>query len=219
MAIQKQKSFRKLVVILALLMIPLSVSAFWLVSTVAEKGPMGLLPFQGGGAQGVVRLKTQPVYRIKRKQDVLGMQVVRIVSRQQPEEFLVLDGVSRDLVDSVYGKGADLGWANLMAAQFLKMRQGGEEAGPLSIEVQEIRSIQSGTIERDGQTLPYWQLQVRFKLGNEPESRVYEAGVVRNVRGPEGSQDTLVVSYAQKEAFDPKLLNNVLALLSFPDAS
>ena len=188
-------------------------------SVVSELGPAGLLPGKHLSTNlPAVRLKEQPVYKVKKKQEVLGVQVVRIISKQQPEEFLVVDGVSRKLVDQVYGKKPDLVWANLMANQLMKLRQPGDgDASPISVEIQNVKTLHAGVIQKDKQALPYWQLEVRFKLSNESEPRYYEAGVVRNARveEPRDGRDTLVVGYAQKEAFQKELVADLMNHLSF----
>ncbi|MCE3234692.1 MAG: hypothetical protein K0Q50_872 [Vampirovibrio sp.] len=198
----------------------LAVGGLWVYSTVSELGPAGLIPGQHFTSDvPSVRLKEQPVYKVKKKQEVLGVQVVRIISKQQPEEFLVVDGVSRKLVDQVYGKKPDLVWANLMANQLMKLRQPGDggDTSPISVEIQNVKTLNAGVINKNKQALPYWQLEVRFKLSNEDAPRYYQAGVVRNARSedqPDG-RDTLVVGYAQKEAFQKELVADLMNHLSF----
>lgn len=195
-----------------------------LYNVLSEVGFVGLIPGDKNAIHHLqVRLQDQPVYKIKKKQELLGVNVIRIISKQQPEEFLVLDGVSRKLVDRIYGQKPDLVWANLMANQLLKLRQAGEgDSLPVSVEVQGVKTLASGEIAYQKQHVPYWQLEVQFKLSNESESRFYEAGVVRNVReqgatqaGPQGQLDTLVVGYAQKEAFQKELVADLMDHLSF----
>jgi hypothetical protein len=192
-----------------------------LYGTLSEVGFMGVLPGANGNSiHNHVHLQDQPVYKIKKKQELLGVNVIRIISKQQPEEFLVLDGVSRKLVDHIYGQTPDLAWANLMANQLLKLRQPGDgDASPVSVEVQSIKTLSAGVITRQKQRLPYWQLEVQFKLSNESEPRFYEAGVVRTgttvQNGPSGELDTLVVGYAQKEAFQKELVADLMNHLSF----
>lgn len=203
---------KKVLLVAALLL--LLAGGGWLYATLSEVGLTGLMhqilpkPSHAG-----VQLKEQPVYRIKKSQELLGMSVARIISSRQPEEFLVVDGVSRKMVDSVYGKEVDLAWANLMANQFLKLREHGEESSPVSVDVQTVKTLKTGSIERDGRQLPYWQVEVRFKLSNEDQPRAYSAGVIRH--GGRGDNDTLIVGYAQKEAFEQALLADVLNHLDF----
>ncbi len=205
--------------ILALL---LACGALWLYNTLSEVGLTALLPGQHAASQTTVRLKDQPVYHVKKKLDLLGMKVVRIVSSQQPQEFLVLDGVSAKLVDKVFAKQPDMGWTNLMANQFLKLREAGEgDAAPVSVEIQALKTTSAGTIVQGNRNLPYWQVEIRFKLSNEMDSRYYQAGVIRNandqrVPTQSGEQpDTLVVGYAQKEAFQKPLMADLISNLRF----
>jgi hypothetical protein len=198
------------------------VGGAWLYSVLSEVGMMGVLPGSRNGLhESQVHLQDQPVYRIKKKQELLGVNVIRIISKQQPEEFLVLDGVSRKLVDRIYGQKPDLVWANLMANQLVKLRQTGEgDASPVSVEVQGVKTLESSTMMHHKKQVPYWQLEVKFKLSNESEPRFYEAGVVRNIgEQPDASSpnqfDTLVVGYAQKEAFQKELVADLMDHLSF----
>jgi hypothetical protein len=223
--VNQQKSVKRFVVPLLLgVGLAAVVVGVWLYSLISEVGLQGVLP--GGNAKTAdyhVHLKEQRVYKVKKKQQLLGINVIRIISRQQPEEFLVLDGVSRKLVDKMYGKKPDLVWANLMANQFLKLRQPGDgDTSPVSVEVQNIRTLSSGVIQQEDQKFPYWQLEVQFKLSNESEPRYYEAGVIRHVHdemahSDEGEEalDTLVVGYAQREAFQKELLADLMNHLSF----
>jgi hypothetical protein len=179
---------------------------------------MGLLPQTTvQGAHDTVRLSEQPVYKIKKKQEVLGVNVLRIVSKRQPEEFLLLEGVSRPLVDRVYGKKPDLVWANLMANQLLKLRQSGDGSSPVTVDVQGVKTLHSGVITQHKQVFPYWQLEVQFKLSNETAPRAYQAAVVRNIRPAQADsgKDTLLVGYAQKEAFQKELVADLMNQLRF----
>lgn len=210
----------------------------WFLSVVSEIGLEAFIPGRPrpSSLQSRVHLKNQSIYEIKKKQEIVGVQVTRIVSKQQPEEFLVLDGVSSQLVDNAYGKKPNLVWVNLIARQLLKMRESGEgEALPLSVEVQNIKTLGSGMIQQDHQRLPYWQLEVQFKLSNESQPRYYQVGVVRkkDAISAEPSkdrkvgfssvfepplpkpQDTLVVGYAQKEVFQKELVADLIRYLSF----
>lgn len=165
------------------LIVALVYGGVWLYTTLSEVGIMGL--FQQNAAsssQTKVHLKEQPVYKIKKKQELLGVNVIRIISRQQPEEFLVLDGVRRPLLDKVYGKPVDSFWATQMASQLLKLRETGEEGTPLSVEIQSVKPLASQQIEYQGHQIPCWQLEIQFKLSNESQPRYYRAGMLRNVR-------------------------------------
>ncbi len=168
-----------------------------------------------------VRLLEQPVYKIKKKQELLGVNVLRIISKRQPEEFLVLDGVSRSMVDKVYGKEPDLAWANLMANQLIKLRQSGDGSLPITVNVQGVKTLDAGLIQHLQEQYPYWQLEVQFKLSNESSPRAYQAGVIRHIQagqpdsGTGSGKDTLVVGYAQKEAFQKDLLLDLMTHLQF----
>ncbi len=183
-----------------------------------EVGWQAFLP-GGPKSASTIKLKAQPVYQVKKKLDLLDMQVIRVISKRQPQEFLILDGVSSGLVDKVFAKTVDLGWINLMANQFLRLREGGEGGGkPVSIEVQELRTLSQGKIEDGNSVLPYWHLEIRFKLSNEPNSRYYQAGIVRHANGQSlkaSDKDTLLVGYAQKEAFQKALIADLMTQLSF----
>jgi hypothetical protein len=214
----------KVIATLALLVI--IVGGFWLYNTLSEVGLTGL--FKSGNttaSAAAFRLKKQPVYQVKKKQDLLGINVVRIISRQQPEEFLVLDGISRRLVDKIYGRSVDLSWANLMANQLLRLRESGEDASPVSVEIQKIRTLKPEMLPHQTRKLPYWQVEVQFKLSNESAPRYYEAGIIRNARTAEpatdsesasaSGKDTLVIGYAQKEAFQKDLVSDLLGSIEF----
>jgi hypothetical protein len=203
--------------LLAILIAAMALGAYQLYATVSEVGLTGLLPASSSAGKHIVQLAEQPVYQVKKKQELLGVNVVRIISKRQPEEFLVLDGVSRKLVDSIYAKPVDLPWANTVANQFLRLRETGEDASPVSVEIQEVKTIQKDVLKLDGRELPYWRLQVRFKLSNESEPRYYEAIVARNARGETepSASDALVVAYAQREAFQQELLADLIKNLHF----
>ncbi len=192
-------------------------AGLWLFNTLSEVGLEAFLTGKGGHVS-TVKLKSQPVYRVKKKLDLLGMKVIRIISKQQPQEFLILEGISSKLVDKVFAKEADLAWTNLMANQFLRLREAGEgDSSPVSVEIQSLKTLQHGTVERNKSTLPYWQLEIRFKLSNEPNSRYYQAGVIRNADTQTSStgQETLLIGYAQKEAFQKQLITDLMDKLTF----
>jgi hypothetical protein len=188
----------------------------WLYSVLSEVGLDGLLRHPATPVSKI-SLARQNVYQIKKKQEVLGINVLRIVSRQQPEEFLVLEGVSRGLVDKIYGKHPDLVWANMMANQLIKLRQAGEDGSPVSVDVQGVKTLKSGTIQQKKKTYPYWQLEVQFKLSNESVPRAYDAAIIRNIQPEQtkSGKDTLLVGYAQKEAFQKELVADLMSNLRF----
>ena len=192
------------------------IGGVWLYSTLSEVGLDGLLRHPATPTSNI-HLARQNIYQIKKKQEVLGINVLRIVSRQQPEEFLVLEGVSRGLVDKIYGRQPDLGWANLMANQLIKLRQAGEDGSPVSVDVQGVRTLKSGIIHQKAKTFPYWQLEVQFKLSNESAPRAYDAAIIRNVQPEQvkSGKDTLLVGYAQKEAFQKELVADLMSNLRF----
>jgi hypothetical protein len=181
-------------------------------------GQQAFLPGGNVSHPATVKLKAQPVYHVKKKLDLLGMQVIRVVSKQQPQEFLIVDGVASGLVDKVFAKKPDLVWANLMANQLLRLREASEGSGsPVSIEIQELKTLNAGFIRNNEKKLPYWQVEIRFKLSNEPNSRFYQAGVLRNADGShsKSTTDSLLVGYAQKEAFQKPLMSDLLSQLTF----
>lgn len=179
---------------------------------VSESGLPGL--FSSGRKPAVVQLKPQAVYEVKSKQQLLGVEVIRIISRRQPEEFLVLDRVPTALVNSMYGKKVNLSWANTVAGQFMKLRQTSEEqASPVSVDIQNVKTLEAGTIRQTNQELPYWQIEIQFKLSNENQPRFYNAGVIRQSNRDE--TEALVVGYAQKEAYQPELVADLLDHLNF----
>lgn len=203
--------------LLAAILTALILGGVWLYGTLSEVGLTAFLPGHGG-PETTVRLKAQAVYQVKKKLDLLDMKVIRVISKQQPQEFLILDGVSSGLVDKVFAKEPDLAWANLMANQFLKLREAGDGGGsPVSVEIQELRTLSAGKISHEGKKLPYWQMEIRFKLSNEPNSRYYQAGVIRNADGGLSGKgkDTLLVGYAQKEAFQKRLMADLMSQLTF----
>jgi len=218
-AFSKVKPARKLLGWLVVILVLLIMG--WIYSIVSEVGLPGLLALlphaAGSHSQSKLRLIDQPVYKVKRKQEVLGVSVLRIVSKQQPEEFLVLEGVPRPLVDKVYGKPPDLAWANVMAKQLLKLRQVGEGSPDVSVDVQGVKTLNAGVIRQKKRQLPYWQLEVQFKLSNEQAPRAYQAAVVRNLdpTPKNKDEDTLVVGYAQKEAFQKELVADLMNHLRF----
>jgi len=202
-------------------LILLFLGGYWIYSQVSEVGWMGMLGLLPHSAEQTeqtnVRLAEQPVYKIKKKQALLGVKVLRIVSKQQPEEFLVLEGVPRHIVNGVYGKPPTLYWANRMANQLLKLRQVGEDGSPISVDVQNVKTIKSGVIQQKKQSFPYWQLEVQFKLSNETAPRAYEAAIIRNIEpsAADSAKETLLVGYAQKEAFQKELVADLMTHLRF----
>lgn len=204
------------VIIAALLLLVGGLKACLLLS---EVGLEGVLPGRQAPRQSQVLLTEQPVYKIKRKQEILGIHVTRIISRQQPEEFLVLEYVPAKLVGSVYGRGIDLAWANSIAGQLLRLRQSGEDGPPASLEIQDVHTVGQGTLPNG---LPYWQIEIRFKLANESAPRYYQAVVVRNINADKVQEtakfETLVVGYAPKEAFDKALVSDLLHHVRFGKA-
>jgi hypothetical protein len=183
---------------------------------VSENGLSGLFPSSTPSPVSV-RLKPQAVYEVKTKQQLLGVDVIRIISKRQPEEFLVLNHVPTALVNSMYGKQVNLAWANTVASQFMKLRQSTEtDASPISVDIQDVKTLKSGKLKQKAQELPYWQIEIRFKLSNEPQSRYYNAGVIRQPdRSESNSTEALVVGYAQKEAYQPELVADLLEHLNF----
>lgn len=165
-----------------------------------------------------VHLKEQPIYQVKRKEQLLGIQVIRIISTQQPEEFLVLDRVPKNLVDSFYGKPIDLSWANTIANQFVKLREGGSQdsTSKISVDVQNVTTQKTRLLKRGNEKLPYWQVRVQFKLSNEQSPRYYSAGVIRKIGHPQDQgSESLVVGYAQTEAYQPELVADLMGHLEF----
>lgn len=209
----------------------LACGGFWLYNAVLERGPASLLTsLHPERSVSSVHLREQPVYRIKKRQELLGVRVYRIISRRQPEEFLVLEGLSRQAVDHVYGKPIDPFWANQMANQLLKLRGSGdatETSPPISVEIQNIRTLQAGHLPHAQRSVPYWQIEVKFKLSSEEQSRYYEAGIVRHVRDAISASraarpgdaspglDTLVVGYAPKDTFQKDLVIDLMNQLDF----
>lgn len=105
-----------------------------------------------------------------------------------------------------------------MANQFLKLREAGDgDSAPVSVEIQDLKTLQAGAIQQDKKQLPYWHLEIRFKLSNEPNSRYYQAGIIRNVVPPlhHAGQETLLIGYAQKEAFQKQLISDLMDKLIF----
>lgn len=182
---------------------------------VSENGWMSL--FHPAQPQiSTVHLKAQPLYQIKKKQELFGVEVIRIISTHQPEEFLVLDHVPKGLVDSIYQKPVNLVWANTVANQFTKLRQNSDEDTPASVDIQDIKTLKSGILKQAGQELPYWQIEIRFKLSNEQVPRYYSAGVVRQLHlGTQPDKESLVVGYAQKGAYQSELVADLLDNLHF----
>lgn len=204
--------------VLAVVLTTLIFGGFWLYGILSEVGLSVFLPGGNGTHPTTVKLKPQAVYHVKKKLDLLDMQVIRIISKRQPQEFLIVNGVAKGLVDKVFAKAPDLVWANLMANQLLRLREASEgSSNPVSIEIQELKTLNTGFIQNHQKNLPYWQIEIRFKLSNEPNSRFYQAGVLRNADGShsESGKDTLLVGYAQKEAFQNPLMSDLLNQLSF----
>lgn len=211
-SIQRKRRPRRYLIIL---IVALLAGGIWLYNTVSELGP-GILPHPGQHRVDI-RLLQQPVYQIRKKDQVLGVNAVRIVSKRQPQEFVVLSGVPRKMLDKVYGKPVDLGWANSIANQFLKMRQSTDDGSPLSVEIQQIKTRNTGTIAWEGQQLPYWQVAIRFKLSNESEPRTYDVGVIRHLSqdGQAGGQENMMLTYAQNGAYEKALITDLLGKIQF----
>ena len=192
-------------------------AGWYLFQYVSETGFLGLLhPTKTN--LSTISLKAQPVYTIKTKQQILGIEVIRIISKQQPEEFLVLNQVPRTLVDSMFGKQMNLAWANTVANQFVKLRQTSEDSSsPVSIDIQRVQTLKSGTLKKNGQQLPFWQIEICFKLSNEAAPRFYSVGIVRQIQStePNNKTEALVVEYAQKEAYQPELVTDLMDHLRF----
>lgn len=85
------------------------------------------------------------------------------------------------------------------------------------MDVQGVKTLNAGFIQQKKQQFPYWQLEVIFKLSNENAPRAYQAAVVRNIHPAQtaGEKDTLVVAYAQKEAFQKSLVSDLMTHLRF----
>jgi hypothetical protein len=201
-----------------------------LYQTVMEIGPEGTLSLLWPKSQHhvpTVRLEKQPVYQVKKRQELLGVQVSRVISKQQPEEFLILDGLSPNVVNGVFGKNIDRFWANQMANHLVKLRSAETEAssagssiggsGNVKIEVQDVRTLKTGFIQQGKQQLPYWNIQIQFQLSNENQPRYYQASVVRYPKpnGKKDSNETVVVGYAAKGAFQQNLVADLLQHLEF----
>jgi hypothetical protein len=204
--------------ILAAIVTTLVLGGLWLYGVLSEVGLNAFLPGGNGRHSTTVKLRAQSVYHVKKKLDLLDMQVIRVISNQQPQEFLIVSGVANGLVDKVFAKEPDLVWANLMANQLLLLREASEgSSNPVSIEIQGLKTLNTGFIQNNQKNLPYWQIEIRFKLSNEPNSRFYQAGVLRNADGSqsESGKDTLLVGYAQKEAFQSPLMSDLLNQLTF----
>lgn len=216
---QSAKPGRRRIALFLLLFLMLSGAGVYLYLRISEVGPGSLFGWKHI-YKSSFRLADQPVYQVKKRQELMGVQVTRIISHRQPEEFLVVDGVSRRLVDRLYGTEPNLAWAGLMANQLLRLRQGGPDAGtPVSLEIQRVRTIGRGTIHQDHETFPYWQIEVKFRLSNESEPRYYNAGIVRDIRGKQDIRnthmETLLIGYAQRGAFQKDLLPDLLSHIHF----
>lgn len=208
----------------------------WVYDTVMERGPGGFWTVFFPGKEGAsFHLKEQPVYSVKSRQDVLGVRVFRIISHYQPQEFLIIDGLSRHAIEQIYGKPVNSFWANQVANQLIKVRTGGAGLGdgvtdtgstakqaPVSVEIQRIRTVGERHLVYARHSLPYWQLDVQLKLSNESSPRYYQAGLIRIGEKPSvfdffhpASKDTLVVGYAPRDAFQKDLLIDLLRHLDF----
>jgi hypothetical protein len=231
MVIRTGKAFLVLIVSLIVLS-----GGLWVYDTLMERGPGGFWNVLFPGKEGAsFHLKEQPVYSIKSRQDVLGVRVFRIISHYQPQEFLIIDGLSRHAIEQIYGKPVDSFWANQVANQLIKVRTGAAGVGdgvsdaattvkqaPISVEIQQIRAIGERHLVYARHILPYWQLEVKFKLSNESSPRYYQTGIIRIGEKPNAfdffhpaSKDTLVVGYAPRDAFQKDLLLDLLRHLDF----
>ena len=211
-AVRKLKSMPKWR-IFVLALIPVAVIA----------GLINLSPIRqmlpGNADRTVVHLATQPQFKVKRNSEVLGVNIMQIADKREPQDFLILNNVPAAMVEPMLGHTVDKRWATEVANQFLKKRDPDSSTPPPTVEIQEIHATQQGTVEYEGKQLPYWQVQVQFKLGQEAESRSYEGGIIRNADGNDKGADTVVVAYAQKGAFRKELLPELMQHLSFETVS
>jgi hypothetical protein len=204
-------------------------------TSISELGPSavlsGLNPFAAHEPENVIHLREQPVYKVKKKQKLLGTEVVRIISRQQPQEFLVLSSVSSHLLDTIFGKPIDRFWANQMASQLARLRstsgsadEPGSSTHDPTIDVQSVESEQVVPLlvpeslggERK-QSRPYWQLRLRFQLSTETLPRYYQVGILRSqahFKAATSSQkESILIAYAPQNTYQKSLILDLLKYL------
>src|SRR6478609_6093624 len=166
--------------LLSLLLIAFSALFAWglsnLWSEYLELGPQAFLnrfnPLTWQNSDAVdIHLSDESVFVVKKKQKLFGMQVYRIISKQQPQEFLVITGVSSSLLNQVFDKPINRFWVNQIAQQLLHLRIGSDTTAEESsasnepgIEVQSVTPERSRPLAFAGNSYPYWQLKLKLQL-------------------------------------------------------
>ncbi len=168
-----------------------------------------------GGSHLEVRLQGGSPFRIRQKNELLGLELIRVKTGKHPQEFLVVTHVPVGLADRLYGKPVNLQWANSIANQYLKVRDADKDRPPRTVEIDRIDTVELGTMRVGRRNLPYWQLLFRFRLGSETGNRFYEAGILRHVRANEKDADTLLFAFSPKGSFEKSLIPALAQSLRF----
>ena len=190
-----------------------------------ELGPQAFLnrfnPLTWQNSDGVdVHLSDDSIFVIKKKQKLFGMQVYRIISKQQPQEFLLITGVSSSLLNHVFDKPIDRFWVNQIAQQLLHLRIGTDPntedaAVPKEpgIEVRSVTPEPSRNVVFADESYPYWHLKLKLQLSTETLPRYYQVGILRSVL-PQASRgndkETILVTYTPENTIQ---VSTMLSLL------
>jgi|GEM_PF-6133196 len=213
----------------SLFLIALSALVAWGLSNLwteyLELGPQAFLnrlnPLTWQTIDGIdFHLRDDSVFAIKKKQKLLGMQVYRIISTQQPQEFLLITGVSSSLLNHVFDKPIDRFWVNQIAQQLLHLRIGSDanaEASPATkepgIEVQSVTPEPSRMVTFADENYPYWHLKLKLQLSTESVPRYYQVGILRSVlqqasRG--NDKETILVTYTPENTVQVSTMMSLL---------
>jgi hypothetical protein len=214
----------------SLFFIALSAAFAWALSLLwadyVELGPAGFLnhlnPLTWQASDTTdFHLRDDSLFEVKKKQKLFGMQVYRITSKQQPQEFLLVTGVSSSLLNQVFDKPIDRFWMNQIAQQLLRLRIGtGANADDSStakepgIEVQSVIPEPSRNLIAQDKSYPYWQLKLKLQLSTETIPRYYQVGILRSIvinqSQQQGDKENILIAYAPENAFQS---SNLLSLL------
>lgn len=193
-------------------------SGFFLWQTYSELGPKGLLaliPFQNKVES--VQFPPSSEFQVKKQLTFLSATVTRVVSRYQAEEFLILDNLPPVFLEQLNQSTIPPGWINSVANQCLALRTAqtatATQEKPLSITILSTSPVKNFPIMSQGKSLPYWQLDIVFRLSNEKLARSYRIGVSKKKLG-HSQNERVFVSYAPNGTYDQKLLIRLIEVVT-----